>query len=306
MARFARLTTVSWSPRPEEDDLLGGNRRQACEMIDRAAQDGPDLICMPEIFAQRGMSFEEAVPHAEPVPGPTTEVVGEAARRNNCYVIATMIENEGDRTYNTAALLGRDGELVGKYHKVRPTIGEIEAGVTPGAETPVFGTDFGRVGMAICYDMNFLEVGQGLCDNEVQVICWPSMYQAGRQLQFWALQFGCYVMSSWGGQLNWIVDMTGEVLATTGYQYPIVTAKVNFDREVLHQDQNREKWDAIRDKYGEGVDIRIAHPEGIFTLASNMEDVTAQDIIEEFELETRRDYYARAKAVRDAALGNGG
>jgi len=303
MARFARLTTVSWSPRPEPDDLLGGNRRQACEMIDRAARDGSDLICMPEIFAQRGMPFEEGVSFAEPVPGPTTELVGEAARRNRCYVIATMIESEGDTLYNTAALLGRDGEFVGKYRKVHPTIGEIEAGVTPGTETPVFETDFGRVGMAICFDMNFLDVGQGLYDNQVQVICWPSMYQAGRQLQFWALQFGCYVVSSWGGQLNWIVDMTGEVLATTGYQYPIVTAEVNFDREVLHQDGNREQWDAIREKYGKGVDIRIAHPEGIFTLASSMEDVTAQEIIEEFGLETLRDYLARANAVRQSAVG---
>ena len=302
MARLARLTTVSWSPRLEEDDILGGNRRQACEMIDRAAQDGSDLICMPEIFAQRHFPFEEAVEHAEPVPGPTTEAIGEACRRNNCYAIATTVEEDGGKLYNTAALVGRDGELVGKYRKMRPTIGEIEAGVTPGTETPVFETDFGRVGMAICFDMNFLDVGQGLYENEAQVICWPSMYQAGRQLQFWALQFGCYVVSSWGGQLNWVVDMTGEVLATTGYQYPIITVEVNFDREVLHQDQNREKWDAIREKYGAGVEIRIAHPEGIFTLASNMDDVTVPDIIEEFELETRRDYYARANAVRHAAV----
>ncbi len=116
------------------------------------------------------------------------------------------------------------------------------------------------------------------------------MYEAGRQLEFWAEEFGFYVVSSWGGQINSIIDMTGTPLVRTGYQYPIASADVNFDRECYHQDENRRHWDAIREKYGRGVSLSIPHPEGKFTLASEMDDVTIEDIEAEFSLETWRDY----------------
>ncbi len=292
MARYARLTTVSWSPQKEAEGeaQLASNRRQAAEMIDRAAQDGSDLVCMPEILAQRHFPFEEAEQWAEPIPGPTTDAVGEACRRNRCYAIATTIEEAGGRLYNSAALVDRQGEVVGVYHKMRPTRGELEAGVTPGSDAPAFAADFGRVGMAICFDMNFPEVGQRLLENGAQVVCWPSMYDAGRQLEFWAQEFGFYLVSSWGGHINAIIDMTGVPMVKTGYQYPIASADVNLDRECFHQDKNREQWDAIREKYGAGVTLNITHPEGKFTLASEMDEVTIEDIAAEFGLETWRDY----------------
>ncbi len=292
MARYARLTTVSWSPRKEAEGeaQLESNRRQAVEMIDRAAQDGSDLVCLPEIFAQRHFAFDEWEKWAEPIPGPTTDAVGEACRRNNCYGVATTVEARDGRFYNAAALVDRAGEVVGVYHKMRPTRGELEAGITPGSDAPAFEADFGRVGFAICFDMNFPEVGQRLHENGAQVVCWPSMYDAGRQLEFWAQEFGFYLMSSWGGHINAIIDMTGLPLVKTGYQYPIASADVNLDRECFHQDRNREQWDAIREKYGPGVTLNITHPEGKFTLASEMEDVTIADIIAEFGLETWREY----------------
>ena len=292
MARYARLTTVSWSPQKEGEDAeqQASNRRQAVEMIDRAAQDGSDLVCMPEIFAQRHLTSDDYERWSEPIPGPTTGAVGEACRRNDCYAIATTIEQKDGRLYNAAALLDRAGEVVGVYHKMRPTQGELEKGITPGIDAPAFETDFGRVGIAICFDMNFPEVGRRLHENGARCVCWPSMYDAGRQLEHWAEQFGFYVVSSWGGQVNSIIDMTATPLVRTGYQYPIASADVNFDRECFHQDRNMKHWDAIRAKYGRGVSLNIPHPEGKFTLSSEMEDVTIEDIAEEFGLETWREY----------------
>lgn len=292
MARYARLTTVSWSPTKEAEGEAqqAANRRQAVEMIDRAARDGSDLVCMPEVFAQRHLPSDEKERWAEPIPGPTTDAVGEACRRNECYAVATTVEASGGRLYNSAALIDREGEVVGVYHKMRPTRGELEHGITPGDDAPAFETDLGRVGMAICFDMNFPEVAQRLHENGARVACWPSMYQAGAQLRFWAQEFGFYLLSSWGGHVNEIIDMNGRSLATTGYQYPIASADVNLDCESFHQDKNREKWDAIRERYGAGVSLHIIHPEGKFTLASEMDDVTVEDIIEEFELETWREY----------------
>ena len=293
MARYARLTTVSWSPKKEAEgaEQQASNRRQAVEMIDRAAKDGSDLGCMPEIFAQRHLtSGDNWGDWAEPIPGPTTDAVGEACRRNNCYAVATTVEEHGGRLYNSAALVDRQGEVAGVYHKMRPTRGELDFGITPGSDAPVLATDFGPVGFAICVDMNFPEVGQRLHENGARCVLWPSMYEAGTQLEFWAEQFGFYVVSSWGGHVNSIIAMAGTPIVRTGYQYPIASADVNFDRECFHQDENRKQWEAIRAKYGRGVTLNIPHAEGKFTLGSEMADVTIERIAEEFGLETWRHY----------------
>ena len=310
MARMARLTTVSIRPEAEKGDVVGGNRRQACEIIDRAARDGSDLVCLPEIFVHCNMSFEDVVENrAEPIPGPTTEFVGDAARRNKCYVVISMLERDGARVYNSAALLGRDGAVVGSYRKVWPTVSEFDRGITPGTETPVFEADFGRVGLSLCSDINYPNVWQGLADNGAQLVCWPSMQPAGFQLETWARMFGYYIMSACppgapgqGGRTNWILDMTGRKLAETGYMYPICTAEVNFDREVFHWSHNAHKLEPIRDKYGSGTTVDLMQSELNFALASNMADVTVADIIEEFDLEPRRDFYTRVSAAREVVL----
>ena len=83
---------------------------------------------------------------------------------------------------------------------------------------------------------------------------------------------------------------------------PIATAVINMDREFFHLDANQNRFPEIVGKYGAGVEILIDYPEAHFTLASNMDDVTVNDIIAEFELETWRDYLNRARKVRAEAL----
>ena len=78
---------------------------------------------------------------------------------------------------------------------------------TPGTEYPVFETDFGRVGMAICWDLHFLDVVHAMTEQNVQLILWPSMYQGGFQLRMWAYLAGAYVVSAWPGNICEIIDM---------------------------------------------------------------------------------------------------
>ena len=92
----------------------------------------------------------------ESIPGPTTERLV-LARQLHSYVVAGLYEKEGVVLYNTAVLLGRDGKLVGKYRKTHLPREEWEAGITPGNDYPVFDTDFGKVGLMICWDVQFPE-----------------------------------------------------------------------------------------------------------------------------------------------------
>jgi len=236
------------------------------------------------------------------VPGPTTEIVGEIAKRNNMYVVCPIVEREGGRTYNSAVLIDRAGKAVGSYHKIHPTINELEVGITPGTDPVVLQTDFGPVGFAICFDLNFRHVGEGLKAKGTKLVFFPSMYEGGLQLSIWALDLSFYVASAFTGNGSAIVDPLGRVLVKSSQYMPIISKVINPYFEVMHCDYNNKKWDAIKRKYGPGVEIDVAEPEDAFAIYTNREGLTVDDIIMEFELERRDEYYSRATALSQKAL----
>lgn len=302
MSRYARLTTVSWGPQSTEGDPIEGNVQQACETIDRAAGEGGDILCLSELLAHRNMERDEAIERAEPVPGPITEHIGQAAERNSCYVVAGMLERNEGQVYNSAVLIGRDGAVVGTYRKMFPTPEEIGDGTMPGITAPVFDTDFGRVGIAICWDLHFLQVGAEMAQQGVELICWPSAYQGGFQLRMWAYLFGAYVMSSWPGNISEIIDMNGYSLAATNYGYNIASADVNFERDVFLRCTGRSRWDDIRNAYGDRISMELMHAQGTFSIASEEEGLTVGEIAEEFDLDRRIPYYEYCHDLRENAL----
>jgi predicted amidohydrolase len=95
------------------------------------------------------------------------------ARKHDLYIVAGMPEREGHLIYNTAALIGPDGNLVGKYRKMVLTSGEAREGTTPGGDYPVFETRFGKIGMMICYDLFFPEVSRQLAIRGAEIIALP-------------------------------------------------------------------------------------------------------------------------------------
>jgi len=95
------------------------------------------------------------------------------AKKHNLYIVAGLVERDGVRKYNTAALIGPDGSVVGKYRKVCLTRGESAGGYSAGREYPVFETRFGKVGMMICFDLLFPEVARNLSNHGAEVIALP-------------------------------------------------------------------------------------------------------------------------------------
>ena len=148
------------------------NCRMFESLIADAARQRADLVVLPETltFYGLGKSFDEV---AESLPGPSTDYFGELAKKHNLYIVAGLVERDRHWIYNVAVMLGPDGKMVGKYRKVALPRGEIEAGLTPGAEYPVLNTRFGRVGMMVCYDGFFPEVARRLSVNGAEVIAWP-------------------------------------------------------------------------------------------------------------------------------------
>lgn len=168
--RRARLATVHFCPH------AGKTPREKCEqfapLIAEAAAQRADLVVLPETLTYYGTGLD-FVDVAESIPGPSTQYFGELARQHDLYLVVGLVERDAHLIYNVAVLIGPDGQVVGKYRKVTLPRGEIEAGLTPGDEYPVFDTRFGKVGMMVCYDGFFPEVARELSNAGAEVIAWP-------------------------------------------------------------------------------------------------------------------------------------
>jgi len=153
--RKVKVGTVYLRPQKSTPEK---NLELFCQQIDEAGRLGLDIVCLPEAILAVGTPHS-TVDVAEPIPGPASERLGRAAKRNHLWVVAGLMERDGDRVYNTAVLLDREGKLAGKYRKVHLPREEWQKGITPGDEYPVFQTDFGTVAIQVCYDWFFPEIG---------------------------------------------------------------------------------------------------------------------------------------------------
>lgn len=169
-SRKVRLAAVHY--RPHGGKTPADNCRLFAPLIKEAADKGADLVCLPECLTLYGNGYKYASA-AEPIPGPSTQYFGQLARQHNLYIVGGLLERVGPTVYNVAVLLGPDGKLIGKYRKVCLPREEIEGGVTPGHEYPVFDTRFGKLGMMICWDVHFPEVARNLANHGAEVIAMP-------------------------------------------------------------------------------------------------------------------------------------
>ncbi|HZP82923.1 MAG TPA: carbon-nitrogen hydrolase family protein [Chthonomonadaceae bacterium] len=102
--------------------LVEENVAMTCRLLSEAGSAGCDIVCYPEDMqgiAHYGYYLDDPellTGFLETVPGPTTERIAQVARRHNMNVVFGIFERDGEHIYNTAVLLGRNGELLGKYH----------------------------------------------------------------------------------------------------------------------------------------------------------------------------------------------
>lgn len=131
-----------------------GNLSRAIEAIDRANDGDCSLIILPECL-DLGWTHPSARTEAETIPGESSEKLGRKAKEAGVEVVAGLVERDGDRIYNSAIWLSRDGEILGKHRKIH--ILDIARDLyTPGDSLQVFQSGIGPVGMTICAD-NFPE-----------------------------------------------------------------------------------------------------------------------------------------------------
>ena len=286
------------APRTVEANLAGAER-----LLERAGALQADVVCLPEAFLTVGVPYRSAAEVAQAVPGPATTRIGAAARRHGMYVLCPVLEREGTQVFNTAVLLDRAGNVAGSYRKMHPTLGELDRGVTPGDRVQVLETDFGRVAILICFDVNFPQRWQEASDLGAEVVLWATVDEGGLRLAAHARQHEYYIVSACFGP-TWracILDLTGHELAGTSQRDDLAWAQIDLDKRVFHTDHNLERYEAILEKYGRRVTARLRSDDETITLESNDPTLTIEQLMAEFHLEPARAYLQRCAARQEAA-----
>ncbi len=297
MSTRARIATVCQNHRFYP--TVEANREHILSLLDLALRQGADLVCLPESFSTAGVPHGPAEEIAESVHGPTLDVVSGRARAHHAYVICPLVTRRNGRCWNSAAVIGRDGAILGFYDKVHPVTTShdyavMEWGTTPGDPVPpVFDLDFGRAGIQICFDAGFPETWQALAGQGARLVFWPSAYNGGFPLQAYAYLHHYYVVSSVQSERSRIIDPCGRILAETDPQVNLIWRDINLDFAVCHYDYNYDIPDRILQRYPGRVEIRSYWDDAHFLLEPSDDTLTVAQLQAEFGFEPTGRYHQR-------------
>jgi len=165
------------------------NLAEAEKLIKIAVQQEAELVVLPENFAIMGMNETDKVKIAEDVgSGLLQDYLKEQARKHNIWLVGGTIpirSSESGKVFSACLLFNPQGELVTRYDKIHLFDVTIEASnesytesetITPGDKIVVVDTPFGRLGLAVCYDLRFPELFRAMIDLNMEICVLPSAF----------------------------------------------------------------------------------------------------------------------------------
>lgn len=256
------------------DTIREANVDKHVKMIEKAADEGVQIICMQEIFTGPYFCAEQSTrwyDSTEKIPdGPTTKRMQELAKKHKMVIVVPIYEVETTGVYyNTAAVIDADGTYLGKYRKnhiphVAPGFWEKFYFKPGNLGYPVFKTKYADVGVYICYDRHFPEGARELGLNGAEIVFNPSATVAGLSEYLWKLEQPAHAVANayFVGAINrvgyekpwnigefygqsYFCDPRGKIVAEASRDKDeLVTAELDLDqiREV------RNTWQFFRDR----------------------------------------------------------
>jgi len=256
----------------------------------------PDMICLPELFDTSWVEEQKPlseIAEDEKVPGPVTSRIASFAKKNNCYVVCPVITKKEGSFYNSCLLVDRKGSIAGVYHKTHPTKTEIfpdqafkGGGTVPGAiDQPIVETDFGKVGMQICYDANWADGWDNLKSKGADIVLFSSQFPGGRMLNYYAHKNEYYIVSSTGGDAR-IIDISGNDLDCTSEFVRYAWATINLEKvNVTTWPTNGNLPDLFK-KYGDRLAIKVWGSTDVITIESRDPQLKVLSVLKEFGIPT--------------------
>ena len=240
------------------------NLLAAKNFIQQAAEQGAKLIVLPEMFAIMGLDQMDKVKCGEPLGhGPIQDFLSQQSALHNVWLVGGTIpiiaDNERDKVYAACLLWNDSGECVGHYNKIHLFDVSLRNGqetylesrtTKAGDKIAVIPTPFGKLGLAVCYDVRFPELFRLMHQHEVEIIALPAAFAYTTGSVHWdvlvrarAVENLCYVVAAcqtgthvsnrrtYGHSM--IVNPWGEVQAVLPHETGVITADI--DLQVLEQ-----------------------------------------------------------------------
>lgn len=274
-----------------------------CRILDGITVYKPDVICLPEVFMFTNVKRKYSLEGKVEVSAKLLKLFSNYAHQNNCYVICPAYTTEYGKVYNSAVVFNRSGEYLGEYRKIHPTEGEISGGITPGPlDPPVFKTDFGTIGIQICFDILWDDAWKALREKGAEIVFFTAAYAGGQAVNAKAWENKYVVASSTTKNTAKICDITGEEISKTGiWDQNLVCAPVNLEKAFLHVWPYVRQFDKIRARYGRAVKITNFHEEEWAIIESLSPDISVKSILKEFDLKTHEEHTRSAEEVQNRA-----
>lgn len=282
---------------------------EVAQVVDSEGARGVDVIALPE--AWRGQKDEGT---EEILLASTVTTMATLAKKHRTYIVCPIDRKDGELRRNSAVLLDRDGEVATVYNKVFPWTPEflrLKPPVNPGEEVGIHQADFGRLGLAICFDIDFPEVWRSLADHGAELVIWPSAYSGGNALKAHALQHHYYIVSATQTPDCTAYDITGEELLHEKHDsLNISRITLDLDRGVYDRDaiDGREKCTARREKLfkehaDDVVEEKYLEREDWFVLRAKRPGVSARELARNYGLVEKAELVRRARKLIDDRRG---
>lgn len=253
--RRVRLAVAHGHPDPKA--AAADRLAQIAGWIDRAGAAGAELIVLPETIFDYGLGGPYADRTRE-LAGPAAALLSAKARQHRAYLVAGARETSAGAVYNVALLYDRAGRVAGRYRKVHLPLSEAEEGTAPGGEFPIFETDFGTLGLLVCWDLWFPEPARILRLRGAQLLAvplagdvvprhWDVMTRAR------AIDNGIPIATAAAESVSpsRILDANGELLAETGPGHPLAIADVDLDGA------GRVRWLSVGNALGDPASLYL-------------------------------------------------
>ena len=248
-------------------------------LVDRVAAEskrkygrGPDIVVLPEI-AVTGEIESDTAAHSVPLNGPLKDRFSRQAKELRSYiVIPTYLLDDSEKKVcsNAAILFGRDGNVAGIYRKLHPAVhtgsDSMEGGVTPGKEAPVFACDFGKLGIQICFDIEFDYGWDELGRKGADLVVWPTQSPQTVRPAIRARQNAYYVVSStWRNNAS-VFAPTGKIISQIKPPEQVLAQEIDLSWAILPWSPGLKNGEALSAKYGDKAGYRYYEDEdrGLF------------------------------------------
>lgn len=251
---------------------------------------GLDLAVLPET-AVTGETTSNVMHDAIPLDGPLRDTFARNARQHHCYIVVPtylLEEKEKKLCSNAAILFGRDGEVVGIYRKIHLAVhtgsDSLEGGTTPGKEAPVFACDFGRLGIQICFDIEYDYGWRELARKGAELVAWPTQSPQTARPAARAMENRYYVISSTWRNNAAIFEPTGRIAAQIHEPAHILVEQLDLSYAILPWSPLLHNGAALREKYGDKVGFHYYEDEDRGIFWSNDPHTTIGDMMRSLSL----------------------